>query len=206
MNIKNSIESVFLYKKKIFKVIFYEILYIFSYSKSNHFIKPPDNYPAPYYFIYKISKFINSKKITSIVDLGCGSGRLTNFMSDKTDAKIYGYEIDKESYHAAYQNKNHNVTMVNENILNIDYETLDVECFIFSSPLYKSEHLADFELLINKIHKGMKKKQKKYYIIGINLDEDKKHKGVDRNYMFNEKNLLKIVVAGPNKKIRFFEY
>jgi tRNA A58 N-methylase Trm61 len=160
MNIKNSIESVFLYKKKIYKVIFYEILYMFSYSKSNHFIKPPDNYPAPYYFIYKISKFINSKKITSIVDLGCGSGRLTNFMSDKTDAKIYGYEIDKESYHTAYQNKNHNVTMVNENILNIDYETLDVECFIFSSPLYKSEHLADFEVLINKIHKGMKKKKK----------------------------------------------
>jgi hypothetical protein len=38
------------------------------------------------------------------------------------------------------------------------------------------------------------------------LDEDKKHKGVDRNYMFNKKNLLKIVVAGPNKNIRFFEY
>ena len=100
MNIKHSIESIFLFRKKIFKTIFYEILYRYSYPKSNHFFKPPDNYPAPYYFIYKISKFINSKKIYGIVDLGCGSGRLTNFLSDKTDAKIYGYEIDKGSIYS----------------------------------------------------------------------------------------------------------
>jgi predicted RNA methylase len=206
MNIKHSIESVFLFRKKIFKTIFYEILYRFSYSKNNHFFKPPDNYPAPYYFIYKISKFINLKKISGVVDLGCGGGRLTNFLSDKTKAKIYGYEIDNESYAVANQNKNHGVTIVNENIVNIDFESLDVECFVFNGPLYKPEHRADFEVLINKIHKSMKKKQKNYYIIGVNLDGDKRHKAEDRNYIFDKKNLLKVVVAGPNKRIKFFEY
>ena len=206
LNIKHSLESIFLFRKKIFKTIFYEILYRCTYSKSNHLYKPPDNYPAPYYFIYKISKFINIKKISGIVDLGCGTGRLTNFLNYKTDAKIYGYEIDKETYQIANLNKNQDVTIVNENILNIDFESLDAECFIFNGPLYKSEHRADFEVLINTIHNCMKKKQKKYYIIGINLDEDKRHKAEDRNYMFDEKHLLKVVVAGPNKRIKFFEY
>mgnify|MGYP006128109005 FL=1 len=91
---KYSIESLFLFRKKLFKTVFYEIFYRYKYTKSNHFIKAPDTYPAPYYFIYKISKFIKKKKITGIVDLGCGSGRMTNFLSDTSEAKIFGYEID----------------------------------------------------------------------------------------------------------------
>jgi hypothetical protein len=90
--------------------------------------------------------------------------------------------------------------------LQVNFELLDAECFIFNGPLYKSEHRTDFEVLINKIHECMKKKKKKYYIIGINLDEDKRHKAEDRNYIFHKENLLKVVVAGPNKRIKFFEY
>ena len=90
--------------------------------------------------------------------------------------------------------------------MNINFELLDAECFIFNGPLYKPEHRTDFEILINKIHECMKKKKKKYYIIGINLDEDKRHKAEDRNYIFHKKDLLKVVVAGPNKRIKFFEY
>ena len=206
MYVKHAIKTILLFRKKFFKAIFYEILYRLIYSKNNHFYKPPDNYPAAYYFIYKISKFINNKKILGVVDLGCGGGRVTNFLSDKTKAKIYGYEIDKESYQVANLNKNHDVKILNENIVNIDFETLDAECFILNNPLYKSEHRADFEMLINNIHEGMKKKQKKYYIIGLNLDADEKHKAEDRNYIFHEENLSKVVVAGPNKKINFFEY
>jgi predicted RNA methylase len=206
MIIKHSIESIYLYRKKIFKVLFYEILYKCIYSKSNHTYVPPDNYPAAYYVIYKISKFINSKKISGVVDLGCGSGRLTNFLSDKTEAKIYGYEINQDSYQIANQNKNQDVTIVNKNIVDIDFDTLNAECFIFNGPLYKAEHRPDFEILINKIHKSMRKKKKKYYIIGINLDEDKRHEAEDFNYVFHKKNLSKVVTAGPNKKVRFFEY
>jgi len=80
MNLKLSIESVFLFRKKTFKKILYEILNMCAYSKSNHLYKQLDNYPAPYYFIYKIYKFINSKKISGVADLGCGTTRLTNFL------------------------------------------------------------------------------------------------------------------------------
>ena len=201
-----TLESCFLFRNKLFKTIFYEIFYRYKYPKSNNFIKPPDTYPAPYYFIYKISKFINKKKISAIVDLGCGSGRLTNFLSDQTKAKIYGYEIDNETYQIAKLNKNHDVKIVNIKIMDIDFKSLEAECFIFNGPLYKSEHRSDFEKLINGIHDCKKQLSKKYYIIGINLDEDKRHKAEDRNYIFNNKNLSKVVVAGPNKKIKFFEY
>ena len=204
--IKHSLESCFLFRNKLFKTIFYEIYYRYKYPKSNHFFKPPDNYPAAYYFIYKISQFINKKKISTIADLGCGSGRLTNFLSDQTKAKIYGYEIDNESYQIAKENKNHDVKIFNTNIVDIDFKSLEAECFIFNGPLYKSEHRSDFEKLINSIHDCKKKLSKKYYIIGINLDEDKRHNAEDRNYIFNNKNLSKIVVAGPNKKVKFFEY
>ena len=206
IKIKHSLESVFLFRKKFFKVILYEIFYRYKYSKSNHFYKPPDTYPAPYYFIYKISKFIKKRKITGTVDLGCGSGRLTNFLSDQTKSKIYGYEIDNETYQIALKNKNNHVTIINKNIVDINFEALEAECFIFNGPLYKSEHRSDFEKLINKIHESKKKLLKKYYIIGINLDEDKRHKAEDRNYIFSTANLSKVVDAGPNKKIKFFEY
>ena len=95
--------------------------------------------------------------------------------------------------------------IVNINIVDIDFKSLEAECFIFNGPLYKSEHRSDFEKLINGIHDGKKQLSKKYYIIGINLDEDKRHKAEDRNYIFNNKNLSKVVVAGPNKKIKFFK-
>ena len=203
---KHYIRALFLFRKKLFKIIFYEIFYRYVYPKSNHFIKPPDNFPAPYYFIYKISKFINKKKITGIVDLGCGSGRMTNFLSDTSEAKIFGYEIDNEIYEIATQNKNHDVTIVNKSIMDIDFKSLEVNCFIFCGPLYKKEHRSDFEKLINTIHECKNKSSKKYYIIGINLDEDERHKAEDRNYIFSTKNLLKSVTAGPNKKLKFFEF
>ena len=38
---------------------------------------------------------------------------MTNFLSDRTKAKIYGYEIDKETYQIANQNKNHNLFFFN---------------------------------------------------------------------------------------------
>ena len=162
--ITHTLESCFLFRNKLFKTIFYEIFYRYKYPKSNNFIKPPDTYPAPYYFIYKISKFINKKKISAIVDLGCGSGRLTNFLSDQTKAKIYGYEIDNETYQIAKLNKNHDVKIVNINIVDIDFKSLEAECFIFNGPLYKSEHRSDFEKLINGIHDGKKQLSKKYYL------------------------------------------
>ena len=106
-----------MYRRKIFKIIFFEIYYSIKYFKSGNFFKPPDIYPCPYYFIHKISQFVNKKKIGSIIDLGCGSGRITNFLNDTTKAKICGYEIDKEAFDLANKNRGTNVTIKFGNIL-----------------------------------------------------------------------------------------
>ena len=106
-------------------IFFFEIYYSIKYFKSGNFYKPPNIYPCPYYFIHKISQFVNKKKIGSIIDLGCGSGRITNFLNDTTKAKICGYEIDKEAFDLANKNRGTNVTIKFGNILNISQITND---------------------------------------------------------------------------------
>ena len=196
--------SLYLYKKKIFKIFFFEIYYSIKYFKSGNFYKPPDIYPCPYYFIHKISQFVNKKKIGSIIDLGCGSGRITNFLNDTTKAKICGYEIDKEAFDLANKNKGTNVTIKFDNILNIDFNNLNFDCLIFNGPLYKKEHQKDFEKLINKLELSKVNSDQKYYLIGINLDADSRHNAESLNYMFEKINLIKVVSAGSIKKVKFF--
>ncbi len=196
--------SLSLYRKKIFKIIFFEIYYSIKYFKSGNFFKPPDLYPCPYYFIHKISQFVNKKEIGSIVDLGCGSGRITNFLNDTTKAKIYGYEIDKEAFDIANKNKGTNVIIKFGNIVNIDFNNLNFNCFILNNPLYKKKHRKDFGKLMNKIELSKVDSDKKYYLIGINLDADPRHKAESLNYMFKKINLIKVVSASSIKKIKFF--
>jgi len=184
--------------------IFFEIYYSIKYFKSGNFFKPPDLYPCPYYFIHKISQFVNKKEIGSIVDLGCGSGRITNFLNDTTKAKIYGYEIDKEAFDIANKNKGTNVIIKFGNIVNIDFNNLNFNCFILNNPLYKKKHQKDFEKLMNKIELSKVDSDKKYYLIGINLDADPRHKAESRNHMFEKINLIKVVSAGSIKKVKFF--
>ena len=205
-NLKFLFESVKLYKEKIFRVVFFEIFYSIKYRKSGNFIKPPDIYPCAFYFIYKIAKYVKQKKIKNLVDLGCGAGRLVNFLNDATDAKISGYEIDKEAFEIANNNKGKNVNIIHENILNIDFENKDFDCFVFSGALYREEHQKDFFTVVKKIVESKKNSNKQFYIIGVNLDGDPRHEAVPSNFIFEEikLNLIKEVSASNLKKIKFF--
>ena len=191
--------SLYLYRKKLLKTILFEVYYSIKYFKSGNFFKPPDVYPCPYYFIHKISQFINKRNISSVVDLGCGSGRLTNFLNDKTNTQIYGYEIDKEVFETASKNKKKNVTIKLGDILNIDYNNLHVECFILNDPFYQStkKNLAAHENLIKKIEQSRANLGHKYYLITINVNET-------RNYIFKKQKLIKVVSAGSMRKIKFY--
>ena len=93
----------------------------------------------------------------------------------------------------ANKNKGANVTIRLENILNINFDNLNTECFIFNGPLYTSEHRPDFERLIKKIE-----------LSKINLDGDPRHNSEDRNYRFEKKKLIKVVSASSIKKVKFY--
>ena len=153
-----------------------------------------DTIPCPYFFIHKISQFINKKKIRSLIDLSCGFGRITNFLSDSTNTAIYGYEVDNKVFDIAIKNKKKNVYIKYQNILSVDYNTLHVECFILNDPLKRE---IDLENLTKKIELSKYNINKKYYLITINIDEKK-------NYIFKKFKLIKIVSASSTKNIRFY--
>ncbi len=62
----------------------------------------------------------------------------------------------------------------------------------------------NFEKLMNKIELSKVNSDQKYYLIGINLDADPRHKAESLNYMFKKINLIKVVSASSIKKIKFF--
>ena len=188
------------YKKKIFKILIYEIYFSIKYFKTGNYIKlqksskKTDTIPCPYYFLHKISQFINKKKITNVIDLGSGFGRAVNYLDDTTKAFVVGYEDDKNVCDISVKNKNSNVTIKNEDILNIDYNNIEIECFIINNPF---QNKIDFETLIKKIEFNIVNLKKKIYFISINVDEDKMD-------IFNNYKLIKSTSAGQSKHIKFF--
>ena len=191
--------ALFSYNEKLFKIIFYELYYSIKNIGKGKSFKEPDIHPCPYYFTHKIAQFINTKKISSVAELGCGFGRVVNFLDRHTKAKIYGYEIDKEAFDTANKYKGQNTIIALQDILKINYNNLDIECFILVDPFYQltKENLAAQEELINKIEKGKEQLDKKYYIITVNINET-------RNYIFNKNKLIKLISAGKNRKIKFY--
>ena len=129
-----------------------------------------------------------------MVDLGSGFGRLTNILSITTGAKILGYEIDKEVFDISIKNKNSSVIIENKDILDIDYKNLNVECYIITDPFHKED---DLKYLINKIEIYRLNKEKKFFLIIINVDEKKMH-------IFNNLKLLKFTSASQSRSVKFF--
>ena len=195
---------LFKYKKKIFKVTIFEIYYsIFNrrlYYKIQNHPERADSMPCPYYFIYKISKFIKKNSINSAADLGSGNGRVVNFLSSKTNAKMYGYEIDKDMFNYSIKNLNINAKIENQDINLINYKDLNVDCYILNTPFLKDEML---KILIEKIFLSKKNSKKKYYIIIINVDVILKK--LKLNNIFENYRLIKFIGTGPITSFRIYE-
>ncbi len=192
------------YKRKIFKVTIFEIFYSLLkrklYFKIQNHPERADSMPCPYYFIYKISKFIRKNSIVSAVDLGSGNGRIVNFLSSETKTKMYGYEIDQDMFNYSIKNLNINAKIENKDINLINYNDLEVDCFILNTPFLKDEMLKS---LIEKIFLSKQYSKKKYYIIIINVDIILKKIKLDG--IFNKYKLIKFVDSGPITSLRIYE-
>ena len=192
------------YKRKIFKVTIFEIFYSLLkrklYFKIQNHPERADSMPCPYYFIYKISKFIRKNSIVSAVDLGSGNGRIVNFLSSETKTKMYGYEIDQDMFNYSIKNLNVNAQIKNEDINLINYKDLDVDCFILNTPFLKDEMLRN---LIEKIFLSKKNSNRKFYIIIINVDVILKK--IKLNNIFENFKLIKFINAGPITTFRIYE-
>ena len=192
------------YKRKILKVTIFEIYYSILSSRLYYKIQihpeRADSMPCPYYFIYKISKFIKKNSINSAADLGSGNGRVVNFLSSKTNAKMYGYEIDKDMFNYSIKNLNINAKIENQDINLLNYTDLDVDCYILNTPFLKDEMLKN---LIKKISLSKANSEKKYYIIIINVDNILKK--IKISDIFENFKLIKFISAGPIRSFRIYE-
>ena len=193
------------YKKDVIKIIFYEMFFLIKYYNSSSKIFytaisseeklntiANSTIPCPLYYALIIANFVNKKKIKSILDLGSGHGRLTNFLSYNTNAKIYGYEFNEEIFKKSVQIKNKNVILKKKNILEINKEIYNIDCFIFSDPL---KYRVDLDKVVKKIKKI--KKNKKYFIIFININNNK-------GKIMNKKYLIKQHVSSNKKSVKIY--
>ena len=148
--------------------IFFHIKYPNKYNKfkyhNSKFLSDP--IPCSFYFLKKIEKFLNKKKIRYICDLGSGYGKVLYFFGKIKKYKIDGVEIDKEIYIESLSLKNNNINVFNKNILQFDFFNKKYELFIINDPLKK---FSDTKKLINKILRVKKKK----YLVLINLSKEK---------------------------------
>ena len=197
-------QLLFKYKRKIFKVSIFEIYYSILkrrfYYKIQNDPERADSMPCPYYFIYKISKFIKKNSVNSAADLGSGNGRIVNFLSSNAKIKIYGYEIDKDMFNYSIKNLNTNARIENKDINLINYNDLNVDCYILNTPFLKDEMLKD---LIEKIFRSKKDSKKKYYIIIINVDVILKK--IELKKIFENYKLIKFINTGPITSFRIYE-
>ena len=197
-------EVLLKYKRKIFKVVFFEIFYsIFlgrQFYKIHNDTERSDSMPCPYYFIYKISKFIKKNAISYAVDLGSGNGRIINFLSLKTSAKMHGFENDQEMFDYSIKNLNKKAKIEYKDINLINYNKLDADCYIINTPFWKDTMLKN---LIDKISLSKVSSKKKYYIIIINIDVILKK--IQLNTIFSNFKLIKFINAGAIRSLRIYE-
>ena len=175
----------------IFEIFFY-IKYPNKYNKFKYYNSKfsSDPIPCSFYFLKKIEKFLNKKKIRYICDLGSGYGKVLYFFGKIKKYKIDGVELNKEIYNESLSLKNNNINVYNKNILKFNFFNKKYELFIINDPLKK---LSDLKKLINKILRI----KKKNYLVLINLSKEKS------NYMKKYLKVLDKVEISLKRNIYF---
>ena len=148
--------------------IFFYIKYLNKYNKFKYYNSKilSDSIPCSFYFLKKIEKFLDKKKIRHLCDLGSGYGKVLYFFGKIKKYNIDGVELDKETYFESLSLKNDNINIYNKNILKFDIFKKKYELFVINDPFKK---FSDLKKIINKILRI----KKKNYLVLINLSEEK---------------------------------
>ena len=192
------------YKKKLIQILFFEIINVIKFGDTFYKIHnsdvQTDSLPCPYYFLRKISKFINKNSISEVIDLGSGTGRIVNYLAVSTKANVTGYEIDHEILEYSKSKNIKNANFFEKDINLLDFSLLDSNCYIFNIPLQKEQ---DIKKLIDKIQFDRNKIKKKYFLIIINIDSHLVN--IKLNDIFKNYKLINFIQAGDTKTLRIYE-
>ena len=124
--IKKIFELIKVYRFSLLIILVYEFLYMFRGYKGNILAIRnnkfrTDNIPCPYFFLEIISNFLKKKNIKSLIDLGCGSGRVLYFFNQKHNIKLFGIEYYQESYKLCNNMFEHKYTTIGRDLFSSGY-------------------------------------------------------------------------------------
>jgi SAM-dependent methyltransferase len=170
---KNKVLSIlFLFYNIILETTF-DLVTAFKFSK----LERKDDYPEKeyngprstmcvqligiIYYIYFGKKISFFNKYSAFMDVGCGTGKVL-FFSKLIFNKNYGIELNSYHYKKAKKNfKNSDVTIIKENVLDLQIPS-EVNFFFLFSPFSKKE---DYNKLIDILINHSKDKNKKIIVI-----------------------------------------
>ena len=193
--VKSLIRILREYKLYLFVILFCEFFYYlknykgFNINYSNN-TKMADNIPCPYYFLFKIKKVIKFYKFKSLIDLGCGSGRIIDFINNNFDnKKICGVEFFNSQYQYCKKvfKYNKNIKVIKSDFTKLKLSKINFDVIFISAPFNNKN---DFKKFMNTLC-GKKLFKKKIFII-INYDYKliksiKRLKFIDSFYFSKEK-------------------
>jgi SAM-dependent methyltransferase len=162
----------------LFKLLFYEAVYIFMGYRGNKFNirndkKVTDNIPCSYLFLSQIVNYFKKNKINSFVDLGCGNGRAIDFFNKKLNIKCFGIELYQENFKECENlfKNDANVTILNKNFFTFDFNQNKFDCYFMNDPLQTKE---DSNKLIEMIMLSRKNDSQPFYFVLSNFNKSKR--------------------------------
>jgi len=174
---KKIIDLIKSYQFYIIYIIFYEFLYILSGFKGNNFYlrkshKSTDTIPCPYYFLEIIYDIIKKEDINSLIDLGCGNGRVLYYFNKKMKIEYTGVELFKDSYNTCLNTfKSHNnIKLINANFFDLNFKDFKCDCYFLNDPLVE---VGDHNKLINLIISSLRHFNRSAIFVTVNLTEGK---------------------------------
>ena len=158
MLLKNLFRIVNVYKFSLITIIFFELIYLIKGYKGNRFNfsnndSMTDNFPCPYYFLFKIKKTLKNTNFHNFIDLGCGSGRAIDFYNKNFSNKNFvgieyftnQYEYCKKIFH-----KQKNIEIVQADFTKLNLLKYNPDCYFMTAPFKnKMEFIKFIEKLIN---------------------------------------------------------
>jgi len=174
---KKFIDLIISYKFFLFKIFWYEFIYILLGYKGNSINLrkneiATDTIPCPYLFLTKISPQLEKENITSFIDLGCGNGRVIYFFNKKINIQYTGVELFQDSYSLTQKSfkKSNNIKIINQNFFDLDYKSINSDCYFINDPLrFDSDH----NKLINLIFTAHRELNTNTIFVLVNLSESK---------------------------------
>ena len=171
------VDLIISYRYSLIKILLFEIFYIILGYKGNKFINrnsklATDTIPCPYFFLHKIVNEIKSLNIKSITDIGCGNGRVINFLNKKLHLQLNGYEIFLDSFNfcSKYFKNYKNIKIHNVNFFYGNHLKGQVDCYFINDPIKDNTvHNKCFKKLLNAV----KSKGKIVHFILVNMSPKK---------------------------------